>query len=286
MKSVNWVIKDLETPYLVTMASGRHYPFRWHHHDDYELFAPVRGTGHALVGDSMSEFVPGQVYFMAPALAHAFYTMPAAVPPPKGRKAYVLNLAPALLANPVFGQAAEILRQQAIRGVLYTGAAAAELVKAIVGLQTAQGLMALETLVHLLAVLERQTPRFLASPNWASPLDKKTSRRMDAVFTFLHTHYTADVRLASVAEVAHLGPVPFCRLFKRITNKTLVEYLNELRVGHACRLLLESELSITEVALASGYNTLSNFNRMFHRQKHISPRAWRQRASKMNGRKT
>jgi len=278
MKSVNWTIKDKDQPYLVTISTGRHYPFRWHHHDDYELFAPTRGTGRALVGDHMGEFSPGQVYFVAPALAHTFYTLPQMPPPSDGRHAYVLNLAPEVLQNPLIGPAVQALRQRAMRGALYTGVAAAELVEALARFRKARGLAALELLAHLLAVLERRQPRLLASPAWASPLDLKTSRRMDAVFAFLHERYTSDVRLVEVAERVNLGPEPFCRLFKRITNKTLTGYLNELRIGHACRLLQETDLSITEVALASGYNTLSNFNRMFLRQKRVSPRAWRQRS--------
>ena len=281
MKSVNWAIKDRDRPYLISVATTRHYPFRWHHHDDYELFAPVRGTGRAIVGDFIGEFAPGQVYLLAPALAHVFHTLPQASVLAKGRSAFVLNLSPDVLTHTLMGTATQALQKKAKRGALYTGAAAAEIHATLVQLQKAQGMGALESLMHLLAILDRHPSRLLVSPAWVSPIDLKTSRRMDAVFTFLHERYTSDVRLAEVAERAHLGPEPFCRLFKRITSKTMVEYLNELRVGHACRLLQETDLSITEVALASGYNTLSNFNRMFLRQKRVSPRTWRQRSTVM-----
>jgi AraC-like DNA-binding protein len=98
---------------------------------------------------------------------------------------------------------------------------------------------------------------------------------MDRVMRYLQQRVAEPVTLEEVAAVAHLTPTAFCRFFKASTGKTLVGYLHELRVGMASRLLLETDLPVSEVALESGFPNLSNFNRRFREQKGVSPREFR-----------
>src|SRR4029453_16324869 len=100
-------------------------------------------------------------------------------------------------------------------------------------------------------------------------------RRLDRVWRFLNERCRGRISLAEAAAAAHLSIPAFSRFFRRKTGRTLVAYLNELRTGLACRELIESERSISDIAFDSGFNNLSNFNRRFRELKNMSPRAFR-----------
>jgi AraC-like DNA-binding protein len=91
----------------------------------------------------------------------------------------------------------------------------------------------------------------------------------------LNARVLEGVTLSEAAGVAHLSIPAFGRLFRRTTGKTLVEYLNELRTGLACRELIETERPVSDIAYDSGFNNLSNFNRRFRGLKGMSPRDYR-----------
>ena len=100
---------------------------------------------------------------------------------------------------------------------------------------------------------------------------------MDRVFQFLVNEADEPVRLSDAARVLNLSEGAFSRFFRIHTGKTFPAFRNELRVGRACTLLIEGDLTITEVALRCGFVNLSNFNRQFRRLKGISPHEFRQR---------
>ncbi len=98
---------------------------------------------------------------------------------------------------------------------------------------------------------------------------------MDRVFQFLNSQLGADVRLSEAARIVHLSEGAFSRFFRAHTGKTFPQFVNELRIGRACTLLIEDDLNITEVAYRSGFANLSNFNRQFRKLKRVSPHEFR-----------
>lgn len=136
-----------------------------------------------------------------------------------------------------------------------------------------------EQFIQLLRILElfaSSTERKrLASPAYSPSLKEKDISRLDEILTYLRQNKTNQVTLDEAAKVAKMSPKSFCRFFKANTGKTLVEYLHELRIGEACRLLIETEAPISEVALDCGYSNLSNFNRRFRSLKESTPRDYR-----------
>ncbi len=84
-------------------------------------------------------------------------------------------------------------------------------------------------------------------------------------------NFSRKIKLDEIATVANLSPTAFCRYFKSRTNKTFVGFLNEIRVGYACKLLLEREKSASEICYLSGFNNLTNFNIQFKKIKNLTP---------------
>ena len=95
--------------------------------------------------------------------------------------------------------------------------------------------------------------------------------RLNPVLQFIDNHYPEDITLEHLCSLANISRFHFCRVFKEITNKTPTEYITSLRVHHAETLLKQTDMNVTEVALASGFNNLNYFSRIFKQYKKISP---------------
>ncbi|EKC75686.1 transcriptional regulator, AraC family, partial [human gut metagenome] len=93
---------------------------------------------------------------------------------------------------------------------------------------------------------------------------------------YISTHYQEDIRLASLADMVGMTPVSFSRFFRLRTGKTLSDYIIDIRLGFATRMLVDSTRTIAEVCYDCGFNNLSNFNRMFKRKKGCSPKEFRE----------
>ena len=86
---------------------------------------------------------------------------------------------------------------------------------------------------------------------------------MQVVHDYVLNHFPEELSLETVADLAGMTAPAFCRYFKARANKTFSEFVSEVRIGHACKLLMNTPLSITQVSYESGFRTLSNFNRQF-----------------------
>jgi AraC-like DNA-binding protein len=115
----------------------------------------------------------------------------------------------------------------------------------------------------------------IASPGFAADASLFDQERMDRVFQFLNGKVGDPVRLSEAARIINMSEGAFSRFFRMHTGKTFPEFVNELRIGRACSLLMEDNLNITEVAFECGFTNLSNFNRQFLRLKGLSPREFR-----------
>jgi len=100
---------------------------------------------------------------------------------------------------------------------------------------------------------------------------RKTLARLSPVLEYMDCHYTEQLTLKQLSVMANMSEHYFCRLFKSLTGKSPTEYINHLRLNKAVTLLRESELNITEVALAVGFNDSNYFSRLFKKYKHVSP---------------
>lgn len=99
----------------------------------------------------------------------------------------------------------------------------------------------------------------------------KTLVRLSSILEYLDYHYTEPLNLRQLSARANMSTHYFCRLFKSLTGKSPTEYINHLRLNKAVTLLRESDLNITEVAMAVGFNDSNYFSRMFKKYKHVSP---------------
>jgi len=103
----------------------------------------------------------------------------------------------------------------------------------------------------------------LSSPGYVLTSTTSDQNRINKVIDYLMMHYQKDIVLDEVANLVNLNKSSFCRYFKSRTSKTYSEFLNEIRVAHACKLLAENNMSVSEICYETGYNNISHFNRKF-----------------------
>jgi AraC-like DNA-binding protein len=247
------------------------FPFLWHYHPEYELTLILEGAGERMVGDSHEYFFPGDLVLLGPGLPHTWVSKVSSA-------AVVVQFAESFIAPIVQFSECDRIRHllgRSSQGLAFP-AGGLGLVSAIERLPAARGVGRITQLLEVLQGLaaSRVTVRALASP-YFQPAGEKTEGRIGKVFQYIHRHSAEAVSLSKVAALINLSESAFCKFFKRATGKTFSDYLSDIRIGHACHLLSESDDTISEIAYRSGFESLTYFNRVFLRKKGVRPRDFR-----------
>ncbi len=267
------VSTDDAASFLCRRRVDARFGFYWHFHPEIELTLIVRSRGRRFVGDSIEPYDDGDLVLVGPNLPHTWSSDPSR----KGRHEAVFCQFPReFLKSPELA-GAERLFDRSSRGLRFTGRTQRAVSRQMESLQQLQGLRRLAGLLEILDQLARSTEsRPLSGRGYVPAVRSGDAERIDRVCRFLNGRFTEGVTLAEAASVAHLSVPAFSRMFRRATGRTLVAYLNELRTGLACRELMESGRSISDIAYDAGFNNLSNFNRRFRALKGLSPREYRE----------
>lgn len=117
--------------------------------------------------------------------------------------------------------------------------------------------------------------RVLASSSFAHSVQSSESRRIQKVKEYVDNHYAKPLRLADLADLVGMSPVAFSRFFRQRTGRTLSDYIVDIRLGYAARMLVDTTKNISEICYECGFNNLSNFNRTFKAKRNYTPREFR-----------
>lgn len=139
------------------------------------------------------------------------------------------------------------------------------------------GFYAVQQFLTILYELSRcENARTLASSSYAKVTVEDDSRRILKVKNFISKNYMDELRLPELASLAGMSSSAFSRFFKLHTGRNISEYIIDLRLGYAARMLVDTAKSISEIGFDCGFNNLSNFNRIFKKKKGCSPSEFRE----------
>lgn len=130
-------------------------------------------------------------------------------------------------------------------------------------------------MLSILYDLASYEPKILSSNSFSHAVRKTESRRVQKIKEYIQEHHTEDLSLEKLSAVAGMSPTAFSRFFKLRTGKTLSNYIIDLKLGIAARALVDTTSNISEICYSSGFNNLSNFNRLFKQKRGMSPREFR-----------
>lgn len=141
-----------------------------------------------------------------------------------------------------------------------------------------EGFWAVQELFCTLYELSKYTEaRTLASSSFAKTDTANESRRVSKIKNYIDEHYMDELRLEQLSNLVAMTPSAFSRFFHQRTGKSLAEYIVDVRLGHAARMLIDSIAPVSEICFRCGFNTLSNFNRLFRKRKGCSPTEFREK---------
>jgi AraC-like DNA-binding protein len=274
-----------EEGFAVKVIRGAGFQCPLHFHPECELTLVLQSGGYRMVGDDITPLEPGDLVLVGANLPHIWQN-DEHIPGKKQPVHCVLVqfeaqfLGPALLDLPALLPIRRLIKRASL-GVRVTGRTRQHAAALMLQLVKLRGMGRIITFLKILDLLAHSREcRTIASPGFdpqSSPWSADDQLRLSRVCQFINERLDQPIRLREAARLAHLSEGAFSRFFRRHLRRTFPEFINELRIGRACRLLAETEMPVTEIAAACGYTNLSNFNRQFLRFKNIAPRRFRRR---------
>ena len=266
-------IKKVEKLYLDN-------PFHFHHL--CELVWIEESFGKRIIGDNVNNFSSGDLVLMSPDLPHIWQNDSVFFHKKKGiRSKAIVVYFPAdfirgLSDEPAVIQPTIELIEKASRGMQFFGETHKKVTDLLKDISEISGLKKIIGFLNIIELLSHSKEfELLASVSYKNLYDEKDTKRINAVYQFLMQNFHRDISLKEISTVSNMSPTAFCRFFKSRTQKSFIQFLNELRVGHACKLLQDKDYSISDVCYQSGYNNLTNFNKFFRMIKDKTPSEYR-----------
>lgn len=272
-------ITDKDCFYIVERHKSE---FTWpiHSHEVYELNFIERGKGvRRVVGDSIEEIGDYELTLITgDGLEHAWEQGNCTQPDIREITIQFSPglLGPELLAKNQFASVRKMF-ERARMGVTFSLQAIMKVYVLLDGLASKEERMEqfLDMLKILYELSQDRGSRTLASHAFASSGFDREDRRIDKVKEYVSQHYTEDIKLEDLAALVAMAPSAFGRYFKQHTGRSPLDYIIDVRLGVAARMLVDSSLSVSEICYACGFNNLSNFNRSFKARRGYTPRDFR-----------
>jgi len=250
----------------------------WHFHPEYELVLITKSRGTALIGDYVGSYSGNELYFTGVNLPHTWLTDNTIHT--EEAEALVLHFKPDLFSRSFLEQTEFAPLQRFLNrskfGVRLSKTAGENILHHFRQLLQAAGI---EKLILILKILDycshEKKYSLLASEGFTANYERTSDEKLQEIFAFIEKNHSRKIHLNEVAKLANMQANAFCRYFKQKTNSSLIEFINKVRVGHACRLLLKYDLSIQEICYKSGFNTSSNFINQFRLRTNKTPKEYR-----------
>lgn len=265
-----------------------HFLKVWHYHEQLELVVILKSSGTRFVGDSIEKFHQGEVVLLGKNLPHMWLNDKAYFNNDPNLKAEAVAIhfkedfvGEHFFNTPEMSKIKELL-ENAKRGIKFENFNI-ELLNDIKNMVYLDDFNRVIKIIEILNTLSKEeNHRILSTAGFLNSFNKSDNKRLDKVHSYVFNNFKNQITLNDVAEITLMNPTAFSRYFKKVNRKTFSRYLNEIRIGYACKLLLEQKYSVTDICFESGYNNLSNFNRQFKLITNYSPTEYLKDYSKVD----
>lgn len=256
------------------------FDFPVHYHEEYELNFMHHAKGvKRIVGDSVEEIDEWELVLIGPNIPHAWFTHKC--------KTELLEITIQFhrdLFHEVFLKRTQLssirsLFEQSLKGILFSKEIIRQLAPRIIALEHKTGF---DSVIELMCILNELSmapgSRCLSGEKiYNADYIYMDSLRMEKLIEFMNANFNRPVRLAEAAELVNMAETAFSRFFKAKTGINFVDFLNDIRLGHASRLLIDTKDPVNDIAASCGFTNISNFNRTFKREKGLTPKDFRAR---------
>ncbi|MCT4622390.1 MAG: AraC family transcriptional regulator [Schleiferiaceae bacterium] len=282
MKTLNFKIPNTaEETFRIQEDRLPHFYENLHQHNEIQITLIVKGRGTLLVEDFVGNIKPGDVYVIGSNSSHLFKSLEKDFTSDQENIHTISIFFEPHFLGDTFLKLPETHELQEFIKLTYKGLKAGKSLSNKISilmhqLAVAEGFKKMVLLFEVLEILCSAKDYELLSKAIPQQVEAPTREtRLNNVFQFTMTEYASEIHLPQVADIANMTVSAFCKYFKQHTAKTYFQFLNEIRVSNACKLLRENSISIERVAYEVGFNNLSNFNRKFKQINGMTPSAFR-----------
>jgi AraC-like DNA-binding protein len=258
-----------------------YYPTPWHFHPEYELVLVTESTGKRFIGDQVSRFAPGDLVLLGPYLPHTYQNDAEYLVEQSAlrAKSIVVHFREDTFGENFFNlpetKKITSLLARSGKGLEISGKTNTVISQKLHELVNAKAMQRWLLLVEILDRLSISNEIQPICSNIITGQNKTETSRMTRVLDFVNKNYNREISLTEVAALANMAENSFSRYFSQRTRKSFTAYVNEVRLSHASKMLIETGKSVTDISFESGFNNLSNFNRQFRLIYHNNPVSYR-----------
>ena len=271
-------IPEVESSFIVRKDCGQKMINNWHYHSECELVYIKRSVGTWLVGDYNGAFESGDIIFLGGGIPHSYQHEEKYIIDKEFEEGEALVT---LFSPEIFGdsflnlpESKEIkgLLELSKRGLKMKGNAKREIGGMMEEIVNAKSGKRLITLLNILQLITEQNEyELLATEGYSCQTEKINNDRLNIIIDYTYVNYQRQITIEDVASLVNMSVHSFCRFFKDKTKKTYIQFLMEVRIGQACKFLIEEDMHSAEVGYICGYNSISHFNHQFKTIKNKSP---------------
>jgi AraC-like DNA-binding protein len=264
------VPKGLQQSFSIRRDVVLYFYNRWHYHPEIELVHIEQGSGTQFVGDNIQHFQSGDLLLIGPNLPHYWRCDEKYFQGDSNlyAQATVLHFSAELFGeafrNLPENKAINELLDKAKFGMKLSGQENHQVKMLLQNLLNQTNGNPLISLLQILETLAHSTDiELLSNSHYQEEYDQYDTDRINQIYKYSLDHFQQKITIEEIAEVANISPNSFCRYFKSRSRKTFSQFLLELRIGHACKLLIDGKLSVAQICYESGFNNFANFNKYF-----------------------
>lgn len=252
--------------------------FNWHYHPEYEICLTLDSSGTKHIGDHISYYNGSDLVLLGPNLPHTWHSKPVEN---ESIIVYVAQIPTDWLNNivndiPDLSALSELLALSK-RGITFSQSTTRKSLDLFMRMEEASPIERYLLLVELLNLMQLdKEAQVLSSSSFKFDSYKDSSSdRINKVVNYIYQHYTEPLNADYLASLVYMSTNHFHRFFKKRTEQTLNQFINQLRIGKACKLLINSDILISAISDQCGFNNISNFNRRFRMIKGATPKEFR-----------
>lgn len=249
----------------------------WHQHVEYELILFKEGAGLSFIGNYVGEFETGDIFFLGSNVPHTFQKSNADLITSAVVVHFKENFWGEEILNLPESKSVTRLLQRSLNGLKINGKTKEMLQPLIQSLEIEKGFWRITKLCECLSVLSETKDYITVSTQEIKALNPRDKDRIDSVFQYTMENFKEPIKLSLIANKAGMSIPAFCSYFKKRTKKTYIDFVNEVRIGYACKLLLTTQTSVLQICFECGFNTVANFNRQFLKIKKTTPSQYRKK---------
>jgi AraC-like DNA-binding protein len=269
------ITPDRGSSFKVLHWHSREDRFFWHQHPEYEIVYIHKGSGKRHIGQHLSHFEEGELMFIGPNVPHLNFGYGA----DSEHEEIVVQLRDNFLGD-AFLQSPELhdikrVFELSKQGLNFFGKTREQVATLML---TLPQLNHFERLIQLLLILQKLATskeyNLLKINGLSYEHSHREESRIRQIYGYVEQHYQQEIDLQTVADLASLTVPSFCRYFKKITQMTFTDFVNEYRIKQACKMLINNQ-SVTDVCYNSGFNNLSHFTKTFKSVTGKTPREYK-----------